>query len=136
MWSLSSFILFGSSLGVRPLTRNEIKKDIGLIESYYDSDDSDCSVSSSEAITSSYPVKPRNYAKLPKRDDILLQSRKVPHSNIDVGAGMSMDDAMDFMKAVETARVDVYEGEKERENLEIRYQVGNMTRTTSFSTVS
>lgn len=50
---------------------------------------------------------------------------KVPHSRIDIGAGMSMDDAIEFMKAVETARPDVYEGEKERENLEIRYQVGN-----------
>lgn len=113
------------SEGVRPLTRNEIKKDIGLIESYYDSDDSDVSVSSSEAITSSYPVKPRNFAKLPKRDDLLLQSRVIPHSHIDVGAGMSMEDAMEFMKAVETARSDVYEGERERENLEIRYQVSN-----------
>jgi hypothetical protein len=109
---------------VRPLTRNEIKKDLNLIESYYDSDDSDTSVSSSEAITSSYPVKPRNFAKLAKRDEHLLQAKVVPHSHIDVGAGVSMDDAIEFMKAVEAARSDIYEAEKERENLEIRYQVG------------
>jgi hypothetical protein len=110
-------------VGVRPLTRNEIKKDINLIESYYDSDDSDVSVSSSEAISSTYPVKPRNFPKIPKIDDLLLQSKVVSPSTIDIGAGMSLDDAMEFLKAVETARTDVYEGEKERENLEIRYQV-------------
>jgi len=107
--------------GVRPLTRNEIKRDINLIESYYDSD-SDCSVSSSEAISSSYPVKPRNYPKLPKRDEMLLQAKVVPHSHIDIGAGMSMDDSAEFMKAVEMARPDVFEAEKQREELEIRYQ--------------
>ena len=109
--------------GVRPLTRSEIKKDISLIESFYDSDDSDASVSSSEAISSSYPVKPRNYAKLPKKDDLLLQGTAVPQSRLDVGAGMSMEDALEFMKAVEIARPDVFEAERERENIEIRYQV-------------
>lgn len=110
--------------GVKPLTRNEIKRDISLIESFYDSDNSDASVSSSEAIPSTYPVKPRNFTKLQKRDDaLLLQARDVPHSHIHVGGGMSVDDTIEFMKAVETARPDIYAGEKERENLEIRYQV-------------
>ena len=110
-------------VGVRPLTRSEIKKDIGLIESFYDSDGSDVSVSSSEVVSSSYPVKPRNYAKLPKRDEMLLQSKAIPLSHIDIGDGMSMDDAMEFMKAVEVARPEVLEAERDRENYEIRYQV-------------
>ena len=82
-------------------------------------------MSSSEAVSSTYPVKPRNYTKLPKKDELLLQSKIVPHSHIDIGAGMSMNDAVEFMKAVEMARSDVFEGEKERENLEIRYQVSS-----------
>lgn len=107
--------------GVRPLTRSEIKKDFGIIEANYDSDNSDVSVSSGEAISSSYPVKPRNFAKAPRRE-IELQAMSIPQSHIDIGGGISMDDAIAFMKAVEVARPEIFEAERQRENLEIRYQ--------------
>lgn len=119
---------------MRPLSKNEIKKDINLIETRDDSD-SDCSVSSSEAIPSYYPVKPRNFARLPKKEEAILDAQSIEPSNIDIGGGMSMGDALEFMKAVETARNDVFEAEKEREILEIRYQAIRemcLTRCESF----
>jgi hypothetical protein len=88
-----------------------------------DDTDSDTSVRSCDVLVSNYPVKPRKYLKPPskhERDEIL--------GNDGDGSGiedLSAEDVIEFLKTIETARRGVFEAEREKERLEIKYQVSD-----------
>ena len=111
------------SLGVRPLSRNEIKKDLNDIDTSALSDnESTMSVLSEDILNSSYPVKPRRFPKS-KQNEISSQRNKnsLPkESDLDFN---NVEETIDFLRVVEAAKPDIFEAEKERENLEIQYQV-------------
>lgn len=106
------------AIGVRALSRHEVKKDLYEIE-YFDKSDSDSSSSvlSEDIIASSYPVKPRRH---PKARVELKPSGVVKDIESDQ---INMEETIEFLRLVETVKPEIYEAEKEREILEIRYQV-------------
>lgn len=108
--------------GVKALSRNEIKKDLTEIE-YCDKSDSESvsSADSGDVISSSYPVKPRKHARI-QRDSRPSRPSK------DTESSQSKEDAreynaVEFLRVVESARPEIFEAEREREDLEIRFQV-------------
>ena len=108
-----------------PLTKNEVKRDIRDIERLMDDEtDSDGSVKSSDIMSSNYPVKPRKTLKTPLRSDKLNEDQGSNDEPADI-EDLSAEDVIDFMKIVESARRGVFEAERERERLEIKYQVRN-----------
>jgi SOS-response transcriptional repressor LexA len=122
--SLTPFITSNtSSSGVRPLSRNEIKKDLNDIDfSALSDNESTISVLSEDILNSSYPVKPRRYPKS-KQNETPPQRVKqsVPkESDVDLN---NIEETIDFLRVVEAAKPEIFEAEKERENLEIQYQV-------------
>lgn len=124
-------MLSNSDTGVRPLSRSEIKKDLREMETFDQSDTEGSSVTSDEVVASFYPVKPRKVLKISstavpsKAMEVSVESDKAA-VNGDDDAGfddMTMEETLDFLTCVETNRKDIYEAEKTRENLEIKYQV-------------
>ena len=79
--------------------------------------DSESSVLSEECLPSVYPVKPRSVPKWNAQHTAVTRdsNRDFDDSNI--------QDTYDFLKLVESVRSDVFEAERERENLELAYQV-------------
>lgn len=105
---------------MRPLSRNEIKKDISEIECYDRSDtESNSSVLSEDVLSSTYPVKPRRHTK-PKVEQRVKQVVTKEVGDIDQNI---VEETIEFLRIVENARPDVFEAEQEREELEIKYQV-------------
>jgi hypothetical protein len=104
---------------VRALSRNEIKKDLYEIEYYDNKSDSEsvCSAASDDVLTSSYPVKPRRHPRV-QRD----RTVRPPKDTTDQDSN-SVESAIEFLRVVETARPEIFEAEKKREDLEIRYEV-------------
>ena len=105
---------------MKPLSRNEIKKDISDIEYNERSDtESNSSVLSEEILNSTYPVKPRRHTK-PKIEQRIKQIITKDIGDIDQNI---IEETVEFLRIVETARPDIFEAEKEREDIEIKYQV-------------
>ena len=111
------------------LTKNEIKRDIREIERYLDDDqESDSSVRSSEILNSTYPVKPRKTLKVPIRlekynEDLATGENDEDSNELD---DLSAEDILEFMKVIEESRRHVFEAEREKEKLEIKYQVNHI----------
>jgi hypothetical protein len=111
------------------LTKNEIKRDIREIERYLDDDqESDSSVRSSEILNSTYPVKPRKTLKVPIRlekynEDLATGENDEESNELD---DLSAEDILEFMKVIEESRRHVFEAEREKEKLEIKYQVNHI----------
>jgi hypothetical protein len=112
--------------GVRPLSRNEIKKDLYEIE-YFDKSDSESvvSVQSDDVLPSSYPVKPRRHLRV-QRENRAHRGGGAKDQDIDQ---TNVEDTIEFLRIVEAARPEIFDAEKEREDLEIRYQVAFIQRT-------
>ncbi len=88
--------------------------------------DSDGSVNSDDVITSVYPVKPRRTLKsiLGKMDKNIPVANKFAMEDSDKIDGEPFyEETIEFFKIVETVRREVFEAERERERLEITYQV-------------
>jgi hypothetical protein len=123
------------------LSRIEIKKDLTDIDCSLQSDtESVISVASDEVLNSTYPVKPRRYPRqkqlqhhhqqqqqqqqqqqaeqLQQRNNKPLLIQK--DSDIDPN---SIEETIDFLRVVEIAKPEIYEAEREREELEIKYHV-------------
>ena len=111
------------------MTKNEIKRDIREIERYLDDDqESDSSVKSSEILSSTYPVKPRKTLKVPIRlekynEDLTAGENGEDSNELD---DLSAEDILEFMKVIEESRRHVFEAEREKEKLEIKYQVNHI----------
>jgi hypothetical protein len=100
-----------------------------------DQSDSECvsSVSSDEVLSSYYPVKPRKTLKTSHSVDNSKMSsadgrgQSGSGSNVmetePINDDMAVEETLNFLTCVETNRRDIYEAEKTREILEIRYQV-------------
>jgi hypothetical protein len=119
------------TLGVRPLSRIEIKKDLNDIDSSLQSDtESIVSVASDDVLNSTYPVKPRRYPRQKQlqhhqQQQQLAEQRSKSlmvqkESDIDPN---SIEETIDFLRVVEIAKPEIYEAEREREELEIKYHV-------------
>lgn len=107
-------------LGVRPLSRNEIKKDLCEIECFDKSDsESVVSVQSDDVLPSSYPVKPRRHLRVQRE----RSSQRAKDPKEQDAEQTSVEDAIEFLRIVESARPEIFDAEREREDLEIRYQV-------------
>ena len=104
--------------GVRGLSRSEIKKDLHEIE-YFDKSDCESvsSAASDDVLPSSYPVKPRRHPRVHREH----RPNRTP--KYDPETDDTFDSALEFMRVVEAARPEIFDAEKEREELEIRYQV-------------
>jgi len=72
-------------------------------------------------LPSNYPVKPRKYLKPPTKQEREELFGNDPDGN-DI-EDLSADDVIEFMKTIESARHGVFEAEREKERLEIKYQV-------------
>ena len=103
---------------MRGLSRSEIRKDLQEIEHF---DKSDCesvsSAASDDVLPSSYPVKPRAHARVLKEHRV---SRVLKN---EVDNADTLESALEFMRVVEAARPEIFEAEREREDLEIRFEV-------------
>ena len=127
------------SIGISSLTKAEIKRDIRDIERLLNEDsDSDSSIKSGDILSSNYPVKPRKTLKVPIRMDSSLGDDGADDSGEDnTGEDLSTEDIIEFMKTIETCRRGVFEAEREKERLEIKYQairdsyIANVTRFTT-----
>lgn len=103
------------------MSRIEIKKDISDIDCYGLSDaESTVSVLSDDVLNSSYPVKPRRYPKTKQLPE--LQRTKTIQKEPDVDQS-GIEETIEFLRVIETAKPEIYEAEREREDLEIKYQV-------------
>ena len=117
------------------LTKNEIKRDIREIERYLDDDqESDSSVRSSEILNSTYPVKPRKTLKVPIRlekynGDLATGENDEESNELD---DLSAEDILEFMKVIEESRRHIFEAEREKEKLEIKYQVNHIYMHLSY----
>ena len=125
------------------LSKNEIKRDIRDIERLLDDEsDSDSSIKSRDVLQSNYPVKPRKTLKVPIRMDKSMANDDYANGDDDDDdqneiEDLSTEDVIEFMKIIETCRRPVFEAERERERLEIRYQAirdAFISTVTRFST--
>ena len=99
-------------------------------QNYVADSESEDSVRSEEILESYYPVKPRRTQKL-------VQKHSKHSTTVDFDSYQENEtdqsNNMDFIRVVESCRRDVYEAEKSREKLEIRYQVNILeTRTVTI----
>lgn len=125
--------------GLSALTKAEIKRDVRDIERLLHEDsDSDSSVKSGDILSSNYPVKPRKTLKVPIRMDQSMGDDGADDSGDEnVGEDLSTEDIIEFMKTIETCRRGVFEAEREKERLEIKYQairdsyIANVTQFTT-----
>ena len=121
------------------MTKAEIKRDIRDIERLLAEDsDSDSSIKSGDILSSNYPVKPRKTLKVPIRMDNSMGDDGADDSaDENAGEDLSTEDIIEFMKTVETCRRGVFEAEREKERLEIKYQairdsyIANVTKFTA-----
>eukprot|EP01041_Mallomonas_annulata_P009070 gene9070-18792_t len=105
--------------GVEALSKQESKKDLKEIERNLQEDsDSEESIKSDDILPSTYPVKPRRTPKLANKP--IKISSHIEDDNED-GRDIGLDECLEFLKAVETNRHDIFEAEKEREKLEVQY---------------
>ena len=92
-----------------------------------DDSESESSIKSKDISNSNYPVKPRKTLKPPIRmdrsmvNDDYLNGDDDDDDPIDV-EDLSTEDVLDFMKIIETCRRGVFEAERDKERLEIKYQ--------------
>ena len=105
--------------GIKPLCKAEIKRDFRDMEANLlaSESDSESSVLSEECLPSVYPVKPRSIPKWNAQHTAVSRdvSRDFDDANI--------QDTYDFFKIVEGVRSEIFEAEREREALELTYQV-------------
>jgi hypothetical protein len=98
------------------LSEQEIQADLNELLDFLD--DSDSSVVSAEILSSYYPVKPR---KSQKRESILNVEEELPNFR-EIDSDL-VDDALAFIKSLQSTRKDLFDAECNREELELLLQV-------------
>lgn len=119
------------TVGVFPLSKTEIKKDVREMERNVNEDtDSDSSIMSEDVLVSSYPVKPR---KAPK---VIIPVKPVNTGPTDIEReydGKTVDQTLAFLDAVRRNKKDLHSAECERERLEDQNLVSKVQTQKSWS---
>lgn len=117
--------------GVSGLSSAEISLDLLELEKVDENDtDSISSVSSSEVLKSTYPVKPRGSIQADKDDYDYTQEDTFSSKEVN---NAEIEEALIAIKAYALSNKEVYDAEVEREELEASYRVRNdLMNTKSF----
>lgn len=114
--SLSCFFCDSFEIEFVKLSEREIHSDLN--ELFHFNDDSDGSVQSSEVLNSYYPVKPRKSQKKEadfRYEDINNNGKELNNDLV--------DEALAFIKAVQSNRKEIFDAEQQREELEFLNKV-------------
>lgn len=110
------------SLGVYPLSKFEVKKDVQEMERAANSDtETDSSIISEDVLNSTYPVKPR---KTPRGPIIPIKSASLKASHVEPTTpdcdGISVEQALTFLDVISRSESSLKAVEHERESFEIQ----------------
>ena len=104
---------------MKPLSVAEVKKDIKEFQSCLeDTSDSDSGVLSDDVQTARFPVKPRKTFKIPKNIPQIAAD-----ASDDERDEQSLDEVMQYLNHVEKAHSEIAEAERQREALDVTFQV-------------
>lgn len=104
-----------------PLSEQDISVDLHELRGFLD--DSDSSVSSSEVLTSHYPVKPRKGLAARRDTDLRTDEFNLAPTNGRELPSDKVDEALAFLKTMASKRKDLMEAEANREELESLLEV-------------